>query len=88
MNKEQRRIVNRFRRLVEDARRADLILAVDAHTWSLRFIPREIEREAEDLGCVGEAVRFPDESCDLCAGEAVGVDSACGTPSAGSLPVL
>lgn len=88
LTKEQRRIIARFRRLVDDARRADLVLAVDASAWALRFIPREVERKAEHLCDVGEAVPFPDEPCDLTEGEAVGVDSACGTPVGSRLPIM
>ena len=77
MNREQRRIVERFRKLVRDAKKADLVLAVDAHAWALRFIPREEEREADDLGAAGEPVTFDDVPCDLEKGDAVGVDSCC-----------
>ncbi len=75
----QARIVKRFQRLVRDAKAADLVLAVDAHAWALRFIPREVEQAADDLCTVGEAVTFPDVPCDLTRGEGVSVDSACGT---------
>lgn len=88
MNEKQLRIVKRFRRLVKDAHDADLILAVDAQQWALRFIPREVERETKDLGAVGEAVTFPDDPCDLSKGEAVAVDTACGTPVTSTHPVM
>ena len=88
MNAAQKRIVARFRRLVADAKKADLVLAVDAGAWALRFIPREVERASDDLREVGEAVEFSDERCDLSKGEAVGVDSVCGTPSGGNCAVM
>lgn len=81
MNADQRRIVERFRRLVRDAKAADLVLAVDAQVWGLRFIPREVEREAKDLCEVGESVEFPDTPADMSEGECVSVDSCCGTPA-------
>jgi hypothetical protein len=70
VNKAQAAIVRRFRRLVKDAAAADLVLAVDASAWGLRFIPRDVERTADDL-------------CEV--GEVVSVDSTCGTPVPGSL---
>ncbi len=88
MTPEQRRVVRRFRRLVKDAKSADLILAVDAHAWGLRFIPREQGRTADDLGEVGTVVQFEDEPCDLSKGEVVGTDSCCGTPVTSSHPVM
>ena len=84
MNTEQQRIVQRFRRLVRDAKTANLVLAVDAGAWALRFIPREEEQAADDLVGLGESVEFPDIPCDLSKGESVGVDSCCGTPTARS----
>lgn len=88
MNAAQKRIVARFRRLVADAKKADLVLAVDAGAWALRFIPREVERAADDLGIVGEAVEFSGETCNLSKGEAVGVDSCCGTRVCGAHGVM
>ncbi len=88
MTPEQRRIVRRFRRLVKDAKASGLVLAVDAHAWGLRFIPREQERAADDLGEAGTVVQFEDEPCDLSNGEAVGTDSCCGAPVTSSHPVM
>lgn len=88
MTAEQSRIVRRFRRLVKDAKAAGLVLAVDAHAWGLRFIPREEERAADDLSEVGEVVEFEDVPCDLSKGECVGVDSCCGTPVTSAHPVM
>lgn len=82
MTREQQAIVRRFRRLVRDARKVDLVLAVDAEAWALRFIPREVAAEAEHLGDVGAAVEFPDvRGANDALGESVSVDSACGTPA-------
>lgn len=88
MTIRQARVVARFRRLVRDAHDAGLFLVVDAHAWALRFILRENEHTAVDLGLEGEAVPFRDEPCDLTEGEAVVVDSACGTPATSSHPVM
>lgn len=86
MTAEQRRIVARFKRLVRDAKAADLFLSVDVHAWGLRFIPAEVERAAEDLGTVGECVEFPEGDHRSREGEVtVGVDSCCGTPVPGSM---
>ena len=82
MTKEQDAVIRRFRKVVRDAHKAGLILAVDAHAWALRFIPREVSAVADDLGEVGEPVPFLEErGGDQDSAVNVPVDSACGTPS-------
>ncbi len=82
MTREQDAVIRRFRKIVRDAHKAGLILAVDAHAWALRFIPREVSAVADDLGEVGEPVSFPDErGGDQDSAVNVPVDSACGTPA-------
>lgn len=85
MNDQQKRVIRRFRRLVKDAHKAGLVLAVDAGVWGVRFITQEDEKAADDLVDVGECVDFgPGEEVALRrweSGETVSVDTACNTPS-------
>lgn len=68
MTPEQERIARRLRRLVKDAGRAGLLVAVDAERCSVRLIPRELTSD-------------PDVDLREELGASVSVDTSCGLPA-------
>ena len=75
MTDAQDKIVQRFRRLVADARKAGLIVAVDGDVIAIRLIPKTEHTGAEDIRELGETVKV-DDACGC--GSSVNLEMSCG----------